>query len=279
MSCHDSAEQQDVPGVLMYRVRMIRTLLIAVTLCLASAVAAGAATRQVPPPMPRNAPAGFTRSFTENFSTPAAPGRFDSVYGSKFGEYTGCCSTNGVTQYSAAKVLSVRGGSMFYRLHSENGVSYGAAPQPMNSRSFTYGQVGMSLRLDSSNGYGYKFAFLLWPATNQWTNEVDFPEIDPGFNAPVRAVSLNNGGSHGFCGTLDTHRYLTDRKYHTFLLTWKPASMTASIDGKAVENFPASCIPHQPMRVSLQAEGSWGSIPAGTVDVLEMPWMYVNTYG
>lgn len=235
------------------------------------------------PAMPTAVPSGFSRVFSEDFNTPAALGSFDSVYGSQFGEYTGCCSTNGFTQYSSAKVLSVSNGSMFYKLHSENGTSYAAAPQPWNENSFLYGQVGMSVKLDSTNGPGYKIAFLLWPATNQWTNEVDFPEVDPDFTAPIRAVSLNTttaNGSHTFCGPLDTGYHLTDGKYHTFLLTWTPGAMSASIDGQVVENFPASCIPSQAMRVSLQAEGwiNQGAVPSGTVDNLEVPYVYINKY-
>lgn len=238
------------------------------------------------PAMPTTAPAGFTRAFSEDFNTAAALGSFDSVYGSQFGEYTGCCSTNKITQYSASKVLYVQNGSLYYKLHSENGVSYAAAPQPWNYKSFQYGQVGMSVRLDSSNGPGYKIAFLLWPSTNKWSNEVDFPEVDPDFNAPVRAASLNyspNGqGENGFSSqdNLSTGVYLTDNKYHTFLLTWTPNNMVATIDGKTVATFTGNAVPAQAMRLSLQAEGwiNQGNVPASTTDVLEVPWVYINTY-
>ena len=235
------------------------------------------------PAIPTAVPSGFKRAFTEDFNTPAPLGSFDSVYGSEFGEYSGCCSTNGVTRYSSSKVLYVQNGSLYYNLHSERRRSYAAAPQPWDEKSFLYGQYGVSVRLDSSTGPGYKIAFLLWPATNQWTNEVDFPEVDPDFTDPVSASSLNTTtarGAHTVCGRLNTGTYLSDNKYHTFLLTWTPGSMTASIDGKVVETFPASCIPSQPMRLSLQAEG-WinsGAVPSSTVDVLEVPWVYINTY-
>jgi hypothetical protein len=238
------------------------------------------------PAIPATAPTGFTRAFTEDFNTPAALGSFDSVYGSQFGEYTGCCSTNKITQYSSSKVLYVQNGSLYYKLHSENSVSYAAAPQPWNEKSFLYGQVGMSVRLDSSNGPGYKIAFLLWPSTNKWSNEVDFPEVDPDFTAPVRAASLNyspNGtGENGFSSqdNLSTGVYLTDNKYHTFLLTWTPGKIVATIDGKTVATFTGNAVPAQAMRLSLQAEGwiNQGSIPSSTTDVLEVPWVYINTH-
>jgi hypothetical protein len=227
-------------------------------------------------------PSGFTRAFTEDFDTPAPLGSFDAVYGSEFGEYTGCCSTNGVTLYDASKVLSVANGSLYYNLHSESGSSYAAAPQPGPYKGFTYGQYGMAIRLDSSTGRGYKIAFLLWPVTNAWTNEVDFPEVDPDFLAPIRAVSLDtttSGGAHNFSGTLDTGYTLTDNKYHTFFLDWELGKMEAYIDGNLVQSFPANAIPTQAMRLSLQAEG-WigqGAVPAATVTVLEVPWVYINT--
>lgn len=239
------------------------------------------------PSIPTAVPSGFTRAFTEDFNTPAALGSFDSVYGNMFGEYTGCCSTNKFTQYSSAKVLYVQNGSMYYKLHSEGSTSYAAAPQPWNEKSFLYGQVGISVRLDSSNGPGYKIAFLLWPATNDWSNEVDFPEVDPDFTAPVRAASLNyspNGeGENGFDTSqdnLNTGVYLTDNKYHTFLLNWTPGNITATIDGKVVATFTGSAVPSQAMRLSLQAEGwiNQGSVPTSTTDILEVPWVYINTH-
>jgi hypothetical protein len=228
-------------------------------------------------------PAGFTRAFTGDFSTPAPLGSFNSVYGSQFGEYDGGTSTNGFTEYDSNKVLYVQNGSLYYDLHSENGVSYAAAPQPWDEKSFLYGQYGMSIRLDSSTGRGYKIAFLLWPQNGNWTNEIDFPEVDSDFTAPVRAVSLvttSVNGPHNFDGNYTTGTYLTDGNYHTFLLTWTPTSMTASIDGKVVETFPAAAIPTQPMRLSMQAEG-WinnGPVPASTTDILQVPWVYINTY-
>ena len=235
------------------------------------------------PSIPTAVPAGFSRAFTEDFNTPAALGSFASVYGSAFGEYDGSVSTNGFTKYDSNKVLYVQNGSLYYKLHSESNQSYAAAPQPWSGKSFLYGQVGMSVRLDSSNGKGYKIAFLLWPATNQWTNEVDFPEVDPDFTSPIRAVSLittTSGGAHNFAGPLNTGYSLSDNKYHTFLLTWQPGTMTASIDGKVVETFPSNAIPTQPMRLSLQAEGwiNQGSVPTSTTDILEVPWVYINTY-
>jgi hypothetical protein len=244
---------------------------------------AGTTGAQGAPPLPTAVPTGFVRAFTEDFNTPAALGNFDSVYGNKFGEYAGCCSTNQLTVYDSKRVLSVSNGSLFYTLHSENGVSYAAAPQPGPSLGFTYGQYGLSVRLVSSNGRGYKIAFLLWPTQGSWTNEVDFPEVDPDFRAPIRAVSLNTttaNGAHTFSGTLDTGVTFTDNQYHTFLLDWRPGQLQAYVDGKLVQSFPAQAIPAQAMRLSLQAEG-WinsGPVPASTVDVVEVPWVYINTY-
>jgi Glycosyl hydrolases family 16 len=235
------------------------------------------------PPIPTAVPTGFTRAFTGDFNTPAPLGSFNSVYGSEFGEYDGGASTNGFTEYDSNKVLYVQNGSLYYDLHSEGGVSYAAAPQPWNQKGFLYGQYGISVRLDSSTGPGFKIAFLLWPANNAWTNEVDFPETAPDLTAPAHAGSLittTSDGPHNFEGNFATGTYLTDGDYHTFLLTWTPTSMTATIDGKVVENFPADSIPSQPMRLSLQAEG-WidnGPVPAATTDILQVPWVYINTY-
>jgi hypothetical protein len=248
-------------------------------------------TRTPPPPppvapaIPARVPTDQTRVFTENFNRTAPVGAFDSVYGSDFAEYRGCCTTNNRTVYAPEKVLSAANGSMHYHLHSEGGTSYSAAPIPGRYLNFTYGQVGLSMRLADSVGTGYKVAFLLWPATDLWTNEVDFPEVYPDFSQGIYAASIKTttvDGPHIFSGgpTNSSDITLSDNRYHTFLLDWRPGILTARVDGQVIATFRGSAVPAQAMHVVMQTEGwvNQGAVPAASTADIEVPWIYVNTY-
>ena len=242
--------------------------------------------------MPAAAPSGYSRIFTEDFNTPAPVGDFDSVYGSEFGEYNGGPipqADGSEASYAPNEVLSAANGSMYYDLHTDaSGTPVTAAPQPMSQQGFEYGQIAMAIRLDSETGpQNYKIAFLMWPTTGAWTNEVDFAETQPDFGDDVSVNSLLTNNSPNFDmadGNQDTGVNLDDGRYHTFLVTWTPTALTVSIDGITKATFPASsgADPAQQMRVSLQAEG-W--IPGGNAAIdpsstatVEVPYIYINQY-
>ncbi len=242
------------------------------------------------PAMPAAAPSGYSRIFTEDFNTPAPVGDFDNVYGDEFGEYNGGPAGDGSeATYEPNEVLSVANGSLFYDLHTDSsGTAVTAAPQPMNQQGFEYGQVGMAIKLDSETGpQNYKIAFLMWPTSGAWTNEVDFAETQPDFGDDISVNSLLSNDAPNFDmadGNQDTGVNLNDGKYHTFLVTWTPSELTVSIDGITKATFPASsgADPAQEMRVSLQAEG-W--IPGGDAAIspsstatVEVPYIYINQY-
>ncbi len=240
--------------------------------------------------MPAAAPSGYSRIFTEDFNTAAPVGDFDSVYGSEFGEYNGGPAGDGSeATYEPNEVLSVANGSMYYDLHTDSsGTPVTAAPQPMNQQGFEYGQVGMAIRLDSESGpQNYKIAFLMWPTTGAWTNEVDFAETQPALGDDISVNSLLSNNAPNFDmtdGNQDTGVDLMDGKYHTFLVTWTPTSLTVSIDGVTKATFPASsgADPAQEMRVSQQAEG-WipggdAAISPSSTAVVEVPYIYINQW-
>ena len=244
------------------------------------------------PAMPAAAPSGYSRIFTEDFNTNAAVGDFDNVYGSEFGEYNGGSlpqADGSDAEYEPNEVLSAANGSMYYDLHTDSsGTAVTAAPQPMDQQGFEYGQIGMAIRLDSETGpQNYKIAFLMWPTTGAWTNEVDFAETQPSFGDDISVNSLLTNDSPNFDmtdGNQDTGVNLNDGKYHTFLVTWTPTSLTVSIDGVTKATFPASsgADPSQEMRVSLQAEG-WipggnAAIDPSSTAIVEVPYIYINQW-
>jgi hypothetical protein len=236
------------------------------------------------PVMPTAVPSGYTRAFTEDFNTDAPLGTFTTTY-KNFGEYSGL-ATNKSTVWAADKVLSASNGSAFFNMHTENGTSYAASPLPGNGKlDFLYGQVGFSARLVSSVGSGYKMAFLLWPKTNQWTNEVDFPETNPDFSANPYAGSLNtttSTGPHTFVGSTPDPfpMNFNDHQYHTFFLDWTPTQVSATVDGIYTHTYTGNAVPAQMMHFVMQTEG-WigkGAVPANSTATLEIPWIYINTY-
>jgi hypothetical protein len=237
------------------------------------------------PAMPRAVPAGYVRTFSEDFNRPAPVGTFSSTY-PDLSQYRGCCSTNRITVYAANKVMSASQGSAFFDLHSENGQSYSAAAVPAKSGAwinFTYGQVGFAARLDSMVGSGYKMAFLLWPATLRWTNEIDIAETEPDLSGNPYTSSLlttsTSLGQHRFAGGDRYPINLADHRYHTFLLTWQPTKITVTVDGSIVHTYTGAAVPQQAMHFVMQTEG-WlkhGAVPTGSKAVLEVPWVYINT--
>jgi hypothetical protein len=247
------------------------------------------------PSIPTVVPSGFTRNFTEDFNTDCPVGSFPagcSAYSGIFNPgYDGDTTTFGTAVYSSTKVLSVSNGSLIFYDHNVNGTNYAAVPIPATNGgttydSFLYGQVGLALKATTSGGAAYKIAFLLWPASNQWSNEVDFPEVDPDLTSPIRAVSLNyspNGdGANGFNGnggTSNTGYSFNDGKYHTFLLDWEPGILTFYIDGNKVATITGAGVPSQPMRYTLQNEGQDTTAPgpATATATLTMPYFYINT--
>ena len=240
------------------------------------------------PVMPATAPSGYTRLFTGTFPTNAPVGQFDNIYGSQWGEYTGPAPQPDGSQaaYNPSEVLSVSNGSLFYNLHTDSsGTAVAAAPQVDNYAGFLYGQVGLAVKLDSESGpQGYKIAFLMWPTSGSWTNEVDFAETQTNFAQDFAVSSLLTNDSPNFSSldNGDTGVNLMDNKYHVFLVTWTPTALTVSIDGVTKATFPASsgADPAQQMRVSLQAEGQLGgntSISPASQATIEVPWVYINT--
>ncbi len=243
------------------------------------------------PAMPTAVPSGYTRIFGEDFNTAATVGNFDNVYGTEFGEYIGPAPQPDGSEaaYVPTEVLSVANGSLFYDLHTDSsGTPVAAAPQPMNSQGFLYGQVGIAIKMDSeTEPQNYKIAFLLWPTTGAWTNEVDFAETQPDLDVDFSVNSLLTDNSPNFDltdGNQDTGVNLTDGMYHTFLVTWTATALTVSIDGitKATFSAGSGADPAQQMRVSLQAEG-WipggnNAISPASAAVVEVPYIYINQY-
>jgi hypothetical protein len=116
---------------------------------------------------------------------------------------------------------------------------------------------------------------------------VDFAEVSSDFRDDISVNSLLSNDEPNFDladGNQDTGVNLNDGKYHIFLITWTPTTLTVSIDGVTKATFPASsgADPAQEMRVSLQAEGWYpgggAAISPSSTATVEVPYIYINQY-
>ena len=139
---------------------------------------------------------GWKQIFEEDFSAGDVPlGAFPGdLYGPRWsaGYKDGTPDTagqlpGGRSGYYPSKVLSVKDGVLDWYLHSENGISMGAAPQPKipnasanppRHNSLLYGRYSVRFKADSLAGF--KTAWLMWPDSGVWPRdgEIDFPEGD-----------------------------------------------------------------------------------------------------
>src|ERR1700712_5205376 len=137
---------------------------------------------------------GWKQVFTEDFTSgnvplgsfpgPAYSAKWSANYKDGTPDTAGQLS-GGDSAYFPSKVLSVRNGLLDMYLHTENGISMGAAPSPKfgpakppRSNSLLYGRYSVRFRADALQGY--KTAWLLWPDSGIWPRdgEVDYPEQD-----------------------------------------------------------------------------------------------------
>ncbi|WP_240721457.1 glycoside hydrolase family 16 protein [Pseudarthrobacter sp. NamE5] len=168
--------------------------------------------------------------------------------------------------YYPSKVLSVHDGVLDMYLHSENGVSMGAAPSPrLNGatqspyNSQLYGRYSVRFKADSLPGY--KVAWLLWPVSKQWPQdgEIDYPEGDL---SKVIYAALHGVGPDGHKFDLfrpDPSVPFTD--WHVATTEWSPGRIEFFLDGKSI-GVATSMVPDKPMRYLLQTESCLTGCPA-----------------
>jgi hypothetical protein len=191
-------------------------------------------------------------------------------------------------QYDAARVVSVSEGVLRKRLHTEGVRPKVAAlvPRlpgvPLNGpwTYQTYGRYSVRARVTNPMP-GYKFAWLLWPLSNNSAvdGEIDYPERNFDSLAYVNAFvhhapstpALNQHGSGSILCDLT--------KWHTFTLLWEPGIVRVLLDGLTVW-YDTDRIPASPMRWVLQTETAITATPPAP-DVqgdVEIDWLAVWAY-
>ncbi|SDP46938.1 Glycosyl hydrolases family 16 [Arthrobacter sp. ok909] len=217
---------------------------------------------------------GWKQVFVEDFSAGDVPlGGFPGpLYSARWsaGYKDGTPDTAGQknpgkTGYYPSKVLSVRNGSLDWYLHTENGITMGAAPMPKipnassnppRDNSLLYGRYSVRYRADALPGF--KTAWLLWPDSGVWPRdgEVDFPEGDLA-KIIYGAVHYDRNGADAF-EKLDSDQSVTS--WHVATMEWSPGRIEFFLDGRSLG--VSTKAPTTPMHLILQTESCLTGCPA-----------------
>jgi hypothetical protein len=141
----------------------------------------------------------------------------------------------------------------------------------------SYGRVEFRARVDE--GQGTSGIFLLWPSSNEWTDEIDIVET----NDPSRdSFAFVN---HGEPNTVDYIRTNVD-EWHTYRLDWTPGELKLFVDDRHVSTLDVD-VPSQQMSFSIQGHvhGDWerwyGGGPDGSTPdrvEIEVDWVRVSAW-
>ena len=209
---------------------------------------------------------GWQQVFREDFDQGSVPiGGFPGpAYAAKWsaGYKDGTPDTAGQrgakSGYYPTKVLSVKNGMLDWYLHTENGVSMGAAPTPKIPNSSTnphrdnsllYGRFSVRFKADPLRGF--KTAWLLWPDSGIWPRdgELDFPEGDLSTKFYGAVHKMGNDPYATDIIYSDT----TFTEWHVATMEWSPGKVEFFLDGRSL-GAGTSRVPNIPMHYILQTE-------------------------
>lgn len=230
-------------------------------------------------PMPSIAPAGWSRVFSDDFTTDIPSGQFPQATNGKWGAYNGFSDSSGNGYYND-DILSVSDGSLNMGLKVVDGVAQSAAPSPHLQTGgswggMPYGRYAVRFKVDDGLS-GWAAAWLLWSDTNTWAEgEIDFPEGEldgniKGFNHCVGNPSQN-------CQYASTNTPFAGGWY-TAVIEWKPGSLKYILNDSVVLNATTS-VPTASMHWVLQTETAYGKIPVATANgAIKIDWVTIDSY-
>lgn len=264
--------------------------------------------------MPTSSPAGWTRIYSQDFTTPVARGGFvnsspdnwfldqPNPYANSLRSYPDAQPTTGsYSLYYASKTVDVvteqygaRGVLRTYG-HSEtiNGqvkslaaalfpVIVPNAPTNDGKVSQVYGRYNVRFRTiggyPTANGAPdapYGVAFLLWPATNRWVEgEVDYPEMAWGSNIKGFVHEINNPSNNALYFSSDK---LSEGDWHVATIEWYPTTLVFYLDGQIIGHTTDN-VPTTPFRWGMQCGGHSATPAPDTSGYLLIDWMTVDSY-
>ncbi|WP_246527634.1 glycoside hydrolase family 16 protein [Pseudarthrobacter albicanus] len=235
---------------------------------------------------------GWKQVFEEDFSAGDVPlGAFPGeLYGTRWsaGYKDGTPDTAGQVSggrsgYYPSKVLSVKDGALDWYLHSENGISMGAAPQPRipnasanppRHNSLLYGRYSVRFKADSLAGF--KTAWLMWPDSGVWPRdgEIDFPEGDLAGVIYGAVHYPRPDGSDAFVKGESAAYYSS---WHVATMEWSPGRVEFFLDGQSI-SASTTAPPTTPMHLILQTESCLTGCPLPeTQGHVSLDWISIWT--
>lgn len=189
----------------------------------------------------------------------------------------------GRSGYYPSKVLSIHDGVLDMYLHSENGVSMGAAPAPKiggtneaHYNSQIYGLYSVRFRSDALPGF--KVAWLLWPDSGKWPadGEIDFPEQDL---ASKFFAAMHSTGSTQESASATFQTDASFQAWNTATIEWAPGRVEFFLNGKSI-GVSTSGVPSTPMHYVLQTESCLPTCPdPKTQGHLYLDWVAIWARG
>lgn len=210
---------------------------------------------------PWRAPNGWELVLDEDFAVDAELGSFADTY-ENWTQYDGLQDTSRELSrprelqghYSSARTTQVRDGVVDIRVHTVAGTPQVMALTPPAGPSWQEGQLygRYSVRFRADPAPGFKIAWLLWPASDEWSDgEIDFPEGELGGSIA--------GNAHDVTGTPEVNAWSIDTGtsmvgWRTTTIEWAPGRLTFMLDDRSWTTTDARAIPTVPMRWVLQTE-------------------------
>jgi beta-glucanase (GH16 family) len=227
---------------------------------------------------PRGDLPGWRQLFVDDFDVDVPLGSFPSAVSARWGAYRyPAKDTSKRGTYWPERVVSVAGGVLTKRIHSENGTPLVAAltPKVPGSSKFgqMYGRYEVRFRVNRLTP-GYKIAWMLWPDAGTNTTgaasggggngEIDWPEMD--LNEPnvwgfVHHMNATVGSDQDwFKAAVDI------RQWHTYAMEWSPGLIVLRLDGVEIGRTTTR-VPSTPMHWVLQTETSLDTAPAADAQI------------
>lgn len=221
--------------------------------------------------MPSGTLSGWQQVWAQDFTTTAAAGSFRSTY-PDIGDYgDGGKDTSGNGCYNNGANVSAHDGLADLQLRSVNGCPSGAVLVANNWGAQTYGRYTIRYRADAAVGYGA--AFLLWPASDDWSDgEIDFPESS--FTGKQYMAAFQPGSP----GTIAYKNQTTAswQDWHTATTEWTPGLLVFLIDGEEVGRTTKG-VPTTPFKWIVQTATDGLSTPSSSVNGhLLIDWMVAS---
>jgi Glycosyl hydrolases family 16 len=217
----------------------------------------------------------WTPIIDEDFTTPAALGEFSDVYPG-WAEYDGYRDTWGFGLYDSDRVVTVANGVLTKFLHTEDGEALITSITPVPHVQL-YGRYEVRFRSDVIDGY--KLAWLLWPADDDWDNgELDFPETETYAGAEIDGFAHRADGVDGAQNAWGINTGQSPHQWHTAVIEWRPDSLLFALDGVEYRTTEPLAIPHVPMYWSLQSETLGATPPADAAGGVHIDYVRAWAY-